>query len=57
MKFFTYALFSAFLPLIASVFLYRNKKCSIWTVVVSPLAGCFIFILSTLILFLVSGDL
>ena len=57
MRFFVYTLLSALLPLFTSAFLYRNKKCSLWTVVVSPLAGCFVFMLSILILFLVSGDM
>ncbi len=57
MRFLVYALLSALLPLFISVFLYRNKKCSLWTVVLSPLAGCFIFMLSILILFLISGDM
>ena len=49
-------LFFALIPFIISMCIYRRRKCSIWTVIVAPLVGFWVYAILLVILFLLSGD-
>ena len=57
MRFLTFAFLSASLPLLVSWCFYRHRKCGIWTVIISPVIGFFIFIITIIVLIFSSGDM
>lgn len=57
MRFLTVALLSTVIPFFISLCLYRRKKCTVWTVVIAPLVGLFVFLLLIILLIVASGDM
>lgn len=47
----------ALVPFAVSLLFYRRGKCSIWSVILSPLIGLFSYVVLIIILVLLSGDM
>lgn len=47
----------ALAPFAVSLFLYQREKCSLWTVILSPLIGLFSYVVLIIILVFLSGDM
>ena len=57
MSFFVLALLSAVLPFLVSLYFYQREQCSVWTVVIAPVIGLFIFATLIVVLVLSSRDM
>lgn len=51
------AVLSAVLPFLVSLYFYRREKCGIWLVIMSPVIGLFLLVISLFVLICTSGDM
>ena len=57
MRLIVFAAFSAMLPFVVSLCMQRYGKCGIWTVIISPVVGLFVFTILLIVLAFLSGDM
>ena len=47
----------ALIPFAVSLYFYQKEKCSLWSVILSPLIGLFSYVILIVILVFLSGDM
>lgn len=57
MKIAILAILSSLLPFVFSLWIRRLGKCGVWTVIISPIVGLFLFAILLITLVFISGDM